>query len=448
MQNKIYTINDPIHGLINLDDEDSFILPFVDHPHLQRLRYIKQMGLADMVFPAATHSRFSHSIGTASIARKIARNLGLTSKEIQLTTISALLHDIGHGPFSHAFENLFTEIGGIHHEEWTPLFLTEFQHKKFINDYNSKSFKLKIGEQDIRSIIECLSNKASNIYSDIVASQLDADRMDYLLRDSHFCGVKYGIYDINWIINNLTIATDPQQAIRLAVKEKGITSVEQFLFARYLMNKKIYYHTTIFALETYLIEFLRCILNIIKNHQFFPEEYTHTPLYKFLKLLAKCIKNKDKTSFMQSSFKLYNKLTDYDIYFYIREIHYNNIFDNNELAYLSRQLFNRIIPACLQIELNDYINIQEDIAEIIYNNKLYQWQITLIQNDNIFYHENNNIPIYIKDNQQLSPLSKYSDLSNKHSNLNSKHYYLVIDKAIINKPFVNKLLQKYRLTLD
>jgi HD superfamily phosphohydrolases len=226
-------INDPIHGVIALPKK--IIHGLIDHPYFQRLRHIKQLGMVDLIFPTAVHTRFSHSIGTAYVAYKMANHLNLSPNHAHYALVSALLHDIGHGPFSHAFEELLEKntesdqgvVTKIPHERWTLHFL-----KGYETSLGEQGLDYKIVNQLIQgSYFDSAESQTSankNTVADIISSQLDADRLDYLLRDSHFCGVSYGKADIEWIITHLSVVTHPNHSSRLAVKETAWRAVEHF----------------------------------------------------------------------------------------------------------------------------------------------------------------------------------------------------------------------------
>ncbi len=155
--------------------------------------------------------------------------------------IACLLHDVGHGPFSHAFEGIFHDKM-IRHEDWTPYFLSDYGTKEFFTHYNRSNPRYHLNEDKFRYIAEMIMHKpvAKPVLADIVSSQLDADRFDYLLRDSHFCGVRYGEYDFRWMLHCMTIV-EYNDRERLGVTHKGIGVVEHYLMARRLMTRNIYH---------------------------------------------------------------------------------------------------------------------------------------------------------------------------------------------------------------
>ena len=211
-------IRDSVYGDIRLNEIEVEVM---DNPQFQRLRRIKQLGLISLIYPGANHTRFEHSIGTMHIASKLADKLDLNQEDKELVRISALLHDIGHGPFSHVSEGVLS----FPHEE-----LTKYVIKNTaIRDIVEKKF-------DIDKIIEIINGEGK--FGPIVSGELDADRMDYLLRDSHYTGVAYGIIDYERIISNLNLNK------HLSLDIKGVQAAEGALVSRYFMYPSVYQHHT------------------------------------------------------------------------------------------------------------------------------------------------------------------------------------------------------------
>ncbi|MCI7291318.1 MAG: HD domain-containing protein [Methanobrevibacter woesei] len=211
-------IRDSVYGDIRLNEIEVEVM---DNPQFQRLRRIKQLGLISLIYPGANHTRFEHSIGTMHIASKLADKLDLNQKDKELVRISALLHDIGHGPFSHVSEGVLS----FPHEE-----LTKYVIKNTaIRDIVEKKF-------NINKIIEIINGEGK--FGPIVSGELDADRMDYLLRDSHYTGVAYGIIDYERIISNINLNK------HLSLDIKGVQAAEGALVSRYFMYPSVYQHHT------------------------------------------------------------------------------------------------------------------------------------------------------------------------------------------------------------
>lgn len=443
MNNKEYVINDPIHQLIYLGDKkDKFLLPFINHPYIQRLRYIKQMGLADLIFPSAVHNRFSHSLGAATVAHKMAQKLHLNDRDSLLLAIGGLLHDIGHGPFSHAFEKLFDIIGGIKHEQWTTYFIRAFKEDIFLDGYNSANPRHTLTNQDIDKLENILSATNKNVYTDILSSQLDCDRLDYLLRDSHFCGVKYGYFDIDWLINSIEPYTDGSGEIRLAISSKGIATAEQYLLARNQMNIKIYSHHAIVAMECLLIKLMISIVNRITQNFQFPEPISTTPIFSFLSILSSSIKTKNKNYFMEESFSIYQKLCDFDIYYIIKEIYLNkkSLQEAPEIVSIASDIYTRNIPVCVPIPPENMPAIRTEVKEMHASNTFADWQICIIENNNIFYQDNDN-PIKVKQNNAIVNIESISPLVKNAKQMNSQCKFLFFLRNISDTMSIKKLVK-------
>jgi len=237
--NKKKIINDPVYGFINISSETLFDL--IEHPYFQRLRRIKQLGLTNFVYPGATHTRFQHALGCLHLmgsAIQVIRSKGIsiTDEEAEAVSAAILLHDIGHGPFSHALE--FSIIKRITHEDLSRLYL------EFFNTLMGGRLDMAI------RIFENSYHK--KFLNQLVASQLDMDRLDYLRRDSFFTGVTEGVIGSDRIIKMLNVVDD-----QLVVESKGIYSIEKFLIARRLMYWQVYLHKTVLAAEQLLVKILK-----------------------------------------------------------------------------------------------------------------------------------------------------------------------------------------------
>ena len=232
-------INDPVYGFIKLKNE--FHYELIEHPSFQRMRRIRQLGLTDYVYPGAFHSRFQHSIGAAYLMQEavdVLRDKGfdISDKEEESAISAILLHDIGHGPFSHALE--FSVVEGVNHESMSLLYMDS------LNEYFSGRLLMAI---------EIFTDKyPKRFLHQLVSSQLDVDRLDYLCRDSFFSGVIEGAVGVDRIIRMLTVADG-----KIAVEAKGIYSIEKFLIARRLMYWQVYLHKTVVAAEEVLIQLLK-----------------------------------------------------------------------------------------------------------------------------------------------------------------------------------------------
>ena len=218
MAEKKKFIRDSVYGDISLND---FEVKIMDMPQFQRLRRIKQLGLINLIYPGATHTRFEHSVGTMNLGSKLSEELDLSNDDIELIRASALLHDIGHGPFSHVSEGVLS----VPHEELTTYVVTKTSMKDLLEE-----------KFDVNKIVDIVNGKG--YLGPIVSGELDVDRMDYLLRDSHNTGVAYGIIDYERIISNLKLEDG------LILDIKGVQAAEGALVSRYFMYPSVYQHHT------------------------------------------------------------------------------------------------------------------------------------------------------------------------------------------------------------
>lgn len=235
--NKI--VNDPVWGFIDL--EAGLLFNLVEHPWFQRLRRIRQLGLTSYVYPGANHNRFEHSIGCMHLVRtalEVLRRKGvdISPEEAEGATVAVLLHDLGHGPFSHALEECI--VPGISHEELSLLYMKELNREME-------------GQLDL-AIRIFQGQYPKHFLHQLVSSQLDMDRLDFLQRDSFYCGVSEGVVSTDRIIKMLDVRND-----QLVVDSKGIYSVEKFLLARRMMYWQVYLHKTVVSAECMLVSLLR-----------------------------------------------------------------------------------------------------------------------------------------------------------------------------------------------
>jgi len=240
-------INDPIYGFIKINNP--FILKLIDHPFVQRLKRIKQLGLAEFVYPGAHHTRFHHALGAMhlmdqALANLQAKGYTITDQEKEAAAIAILLHDVGHGPFSHVLE--YTLLNHVHHEEISNLLM------KKLNEHFDGRLTLAIA---------MFSGKYERpFFHQLISSQLDVDRLDYLSRDSFYTGVREGFIGSERLLSMLDLQDE-----NLVMEEKGIYSIENFLMARRLMYWQVYLHKTAIAAETMLIQILRRAKTLINE---------------------------------------------------------------------------------------------------------------------------------------------------------------------------------------
>jgi len=280
-------LNDPVYGFITLNK--GILLNIVDHPYFQRLGRIKQLGLTYLVYPGAHHTRFHHAIGAAHLMEQAVQTLKdngilISNDEKKAVILAILLHDIGHGPFSHALENSF--VTGISHEEISKFFMNSLNHA--------------FGG-DLALAIEIFEDKyPKRFLHDLVSSQLDMDRLDYLKRDSFFTGVSEGVVSNQRIIKMFSVVND-----EIVIKEKGIYSIEKFIVARRLMYWQVYLHKTVLSAEFLLAKILERARELLNSGS----NLFTVPTLKYF--LTKSITNDNisQVEFLNN----FSKIDDYDV---------------------------------------------------------------------------------------------------------------------------------------
>ncbi|PJB11893.1 MAG: phosphohydrolase [Flavobacteriales bacterium CG_4_9_14_3_um_filter_40_17] len=308
---KLKLFNDPIYGFISI--QDTLIFELIEHPYFQRLRRITQMGLSYLVYPGAHHTRFHHALGCYYLMQKAIRllrfkNIEISSEEEQALLIAILLHDIGHGPFSHAMESSIAE--GVHHEDISLKFM-----EKLNREFSGKlTLAIQIFKKQHPKTFLC----------QLVSGQLDIDRMDYLKRDSFFTGVSEGNINSERIISMLNVHDN-----ELVVEEKGIFSVEKFLMARRFMYWQVYLHKTSVAAELLLTNTLKRAKELVDKKQ----------TINASKALSFFIQNYvSEENFDEKTIAVFSQIDDYDIIAALKDWQHHDDF---VLSTLSRMLLNR-----------------------------------------------------------------------------------------------------------
>jgi uncharacterized protein len=272
--NKRKIVNDPIYGFVSIPYK--IIFDLIEHPYFQRLRRIKQLGLTNLVYPGALHTRFHHAIGAMHLMGEAieeirAKGHDITDEEAKAVTIAILLHDIGHGPFSHSLEHSI--VSNISHEGISELFMDRLNE-----EFNG----------ELTLAIKIFQNKYHKKFlHQLVSSQLDVDRLDYLQRDSFYTGVSEGVISADRIIKMLNVVNN-----ELAIEAKGIYSIEKFIIARRLMYWQVYLHKTVLCAENLLVNILKrakelaqkkeelfCTppLKVFLYHQYSKQDFTNNP---------------------------------------------------------------------------------------------------------------------------------------------------------------------------
>jgi len=322
-RNKLKIINDPIYGFIHIPS--TLVFDIIEHPYFQRLRRINQMGLSYLVFPGAKHTRFEHVLGCVFLMQKTVemlrfKGIQISEKEAEGLYIAILLHDIGHGPFSHAMEHSIVE--GISHEEISLRFMQEL----------NKVFNGKLDT----AIAIFQGTYPRKFMHQLISGQLDMDRADYLKRDSFYTGVAEGNINSERLISMLNVRND-----ELVVEEKGLYSVEKFLIARRLMYWQVYLHKTSVVAEQILIRLLNRAKELVQQGQ----ELTMSTALAFF------VKNKiSKNNFSQEVLEMFARLDDTDIISAMKEWQFH---PDVVLSKLSKMLLNRDLLK-IKVRLNDF----------------------------------------------------------------------------------------------
>lgn len=311
---KIKIFNDPIYGFINI--ENALIFKIIEHPYFQRLRRISQMGLSCIVYPGANHTRFHHALGCVFLMQKAidalrSKNISISSKEKEALQIAILLHDIGHGPFSHALEKSIIE--NINHEKLSLLFMQKLNEE--FDGSLSLAIEIFKGEYHRKFMHQ------------LISSQLDMDRLDYLKRDSFYSGVAEGNINAERLIAMLYVKDD-----NLVIEYKGIYSVEKFIVARRLMYWQVYLHKTSLAAENVLVKVLQRARELSKKDVKLPS----SKALDFFLNSSVCKEEIDK-----KIINLFANLDDYDI---ISALKSWCDHEDYVLATLSGSIINRKLP--------------------------------------------------------------------------------------------------------
>ncbi len=387
--NKKKIINDPVYGFISIPSE--LVFDLIQHPYVQRLRYIKQLGMTHLVYPGALHTRFHHAIGAMHLmgmAVETLRSKGhsISKEEEEAVSIAILLHDIGHGPFSHALEH--TIVDGISHEQISQLLM----------DNLNRQFDGKL------EMALAVFNKKypKKFLHQLVSGQLDIDRMDYLNRDSFFTGVSEGVISFDRIIKMIDVKND-----QLVVEEKGIYSIENFLIARRLMYWQVYLHKTVIAAEQMLVK----ILERAKELSSAGKNLFATPCFAhFLNNSISCQDFRQNPEHLEK----FSKLDDNDIFTSIK------VWANDDdliLSTLCRHLISRNLyqveitndPPSLS-KINDLADKASDEFEIEEDDTSYFVFTDTIKN-NAYHIGDGSIQILMKDGT-IQDITMASDNSN------------------------------------
>ena len=390
--NKKKIINDPVYGFISIPS--ALIYDLISHPYFQRLRYIKQLGMTHLVYPGALHTRFHHAIGAMhlmGLALDVLKSKGhqISEAEEEAAIIAILLHDIGHGPFSHALEHSL--VNGVKHEDISLLMMD-----KLNTEFNGQ----------LHTAITIFKGQYHRpFFCQLISGQLDLDRMDYLNRDSFFTGVSEGVISFDRIIKMFNVVDE-----HLVIEEKGIYSIEKFLIARRLMYWQVYLHKTVIAAEQLLVKILKRAKALASGG----EKLFATPaLQHFLETDIN-----EQVFFSNENHLLqFSKLDDQDIYASVKVWENHSDFILSKLCKMlnARKLYKveitKIPPTAQKMEALAAKAIQafklkkEEIGYFVFKDTI---------KNRAYNAENSNINILMK-NGELLDIAKASDLSNLES---------------------------------
>lgn len=403
--NKKKIVNDPVYGFISIPDP--LIFDLIEHPYMQRLRRIMQLGMSHLVYPGALHTRFHHALGamhlmTQAVATIRRKGHEISPEEERAVLIAILLHDIGHGPFSHALE--YDIVNGVNHEEISSLLIQRL----------SKTYG-----DDLNRALLIFNNKYSKPFLyQLVSSQLDMDRLDYLNRDSFYTGVSEGIIGSERLIEMLDVRNG-----NLVLEEKGIYSVEKFIVARRLMYWQVYLHKTVVAAEFMLIHALRRAKFLVKNGA---SIFASPTLQYFLE------KDIGLDAFKSDADVLdqFANLDDYDILGALKVWQHHN---DSILSILAKRLVNRKL---FKIEISkerfseervqlekEMVKKQLNVSDQEVNYFVYTDRLT----NNAYNQNKQNINLLMKNNEII-------DLSKASDNLNISALANPVEKFFICYP--------------
>ena len=385
--NKNKIINDPVYGFIPIKSE--MIFDLIEHPFLQRMRHIRQLGLAELVYPGAIHTRFHHALGAMYLIGQaleilIGKGIDLSEEEVEAAQIAILLHDTGHGPFSHSLEDTLLE--NIKHESLSFLFMKEL-NRQFSGRL---TLALKIFQ----------NTYPKRFLHQLVSSQLDIDRLDYLNRDSFFTGVREGTIGTDRIIAMMNVVKG-----QLVVEEKGIYNIENFLNARRLMYWQVYLHKTSVSAE-------RLLVNIVKRAQYLVRSGEQLPASEALSLFLHHRFTLDDFVEKRNLLKAYGNLDDHDVWGAIKlwQSHPDRVLAQLCTMLLERKLF-QIKFSIQPIQKSEVEKVKEIIAkewQLMKSDVTYMFSYGTVSNE-AYLSERNSIQILMKSGE-LVDVAQASDL--------------------------------------
>ena len=405
--NKLKIFNDPIYGFITIPN--TLIFDLIEHPYFQRLRHISQMGLSSMVYPGAHHTRFHHALGCLHLMQQAVRVLrfkgvSINNEEEQALYIAILLHDIGHGPFSHTLEGLF---------------MTDSSHEAISLAYMEKLNKEFEGQLSEAISIFKKDHPRQFLYQ-LISSQLDMDRLDYLKRDSFYTGVVEGSINSDRLIAMLHVKND-----ELVIEEKGIYSIEKFLLSRRFMYWQVYLHKTGLVAERLLRLVLERAKELLKQGK-----QVNAPTNLLFLLHEKVSKKNELDSYLQA----FTNIDDHDIWSAIKEWQHQDDF---VLSELSKMIIQRNLP---RVELTDkafsdsYLNKikqKTQMTEAIDKTNIDYFVFNGTVSNLAYNKEDGGIKVLMKDGSVNDWLSVDTQFKSSTLTKPSVKYYLAYPKTVV-----------------
>ena len=398
---------DSVHNIIRLitdSPEGALIAQLVDSAEFQRLRRIRQLGLAHFAYQAAEHSRFTHSLGAFHLATRILAKLrnryDISADDHTAVRVAALLHDVGHGAFSHVLETIL----GFHHEDFTveAVLSDETEIGQLLAKY-SPDLACRVAEI-IRGTFRRMA------LAQLVSSLLDVDRLDYLLRDSLMTGAKYGVYDLEWIIKSIEINEADDQ---LYVSARGLYAVEDYLQARYYMFRQVYFHRTLRAAEIILQSLLRRALHLFQNDK----PVWHAPGTPFERILQG----------KRLTLKEHLALDDADVLYYIKQWQRSSdpVLADLCMRFLNRRLFKAFDLDMPEAETQQFIDeARAFVAGRGFDTDYYFVEDTAGDVPHYFYTSDRSKPknlIYVEDGFSRPQIREISEVSSAVRGLQAEY---------------------------
>ncbi|BAB07537.1 HD domain-containing protein [Halalkalibacterium halodurans] len=376
---------DPVHRYIHVRDE--LIWALIGTKEFQRLRRVRQLGTTFLTFHGAEHTRFNHSLGVYEITRRIIEVFQgrpyWNEEERLLTLCAALLHDIGHGPFSHSFEKVFD----TDHEEWT--------RRMIVGDTEIHNVLLKMGDDFPQKVADVIEKTYPNkLVTSIISSQIDADRMDYLQRDAYYTGVSYGHFDMERILRVMRPMED-----QVVIKQSGMHAVEDYIMSRYQMYWQVYFHPVTRSAEVILSKVFKRVKDLYEQGYKFKQEPKH-----FYSLF-------EGNMSLDDYLRLDESITMY--YFQIWQEEEDRILSDLCVRFINRQLF-KYIEFNPNLQMNDWPRLQQLFAQAEIDPEYYLVVDSSSDLPYDFYRpgeEEERLPIHlIMPNGKLRELSRESDV--------------------------------------